>query len=191
MLHFDFQKKFSDAGKRAHVSLHEKESEAQALLRSRVETRELRGAPSMTVTNDRSARRARQRGLQCGTSSVSCRRACGQKECSRQITIESSTVWLDKICKRPTNSLIPDISAQLSFSLPDLLTMHSHSSAAPCPPKALNPAHHCPHLHKGTPQIRLRLSNLWRQAGTSRQNTGPVAPPPAHPSPSLPWHQNR
>lgn len=98
---------------------------------------------------------------------------------------------LDKICKRPTNSLIPDISAQLSFSLPDLLTMHSHSSAAPCPPKALNPAHPRPHLHKGTPQIRLRLSNLWRQAGTSRQNTGPVAPPPAHPSPSLPWHQNR
>lgn len=92
MLHFNFQKKFSDAGKRAHVSLHEKESEAQALLRSRVETRELRGAPSMTVTNDRSARRARQRGLQCGTSSLSCRRACGQKECSRQITIESSTV---------------------------------------------------------------------------------------------------
>lgn len=56
---------------------------------------------------------------------------------------------LDKICKRPTNSLIPDISAQLSFSLPDLLTMHSHSSAAPCPPKALNPAHPRPHLHNG------------------------------------------
>lgn len=63
--------------------------------------------------------------------------------------------------------------------------MHRHSSPVPCPPGTpFPPISTSPHTHTmGTPQIRLRLSNLWRQPGKGRQSAGPVAPPPAPPQP--------